>query len=163
MEAAAPNQLVGLDVEQVREVGGDLDLDRQPDRARSVVDDVVVLVDAAGHRPVEADRQGVAGDRADLVEQVLVRVLEARRVELDRRRIEQDRPPPVDVEVVAGHEPGVASEEPFLGTDLDPPIWLADQDPVVPIDRDRRRADLDGQGHGRMIGLWGRTWPGAGW
>ena len=58
-----------LDVEDVREVRGQLDLDRQVDRAPRVVHDVEVLVDAAADRPVEADREAVARDRPVAVEQ----------------------------------------------------------------------------------------------
>ena len=71
VEAAAPDELARLDVEDVGEVRRDLDLDRQPDRPPAVVDDVEVLVDAAGHRPVERGSTGEwRGDRTDVVEQL---------------------------------------------------------------------------------------------
>ena len=68
---------------------------------RRVVDDVEVLVDALVDGPVEPDRERLAVDRADVVEERLVRVLEAGREELDRRGVQEERPVAVDPEVVA--------------------------------------------------------------
>ena len=58
VDLAAADEPAGLDVEDVGEVGLDLDLDRQADRPPPVVDDVVVLVDAARDRPVDAQTRG---------------------------------------------------------------------------------------------------------
>ena len=63
VDDAAADERVGPDVEDVGEVRFDRDLDRQPDRAAGVVDDVDVLVDAARHGPVDADRPGRGGRR----------------------------------------------------------------------------------------------------
>jgi hypothetical protein len=83
VDDAAPDQGVGADVEDVGEVRLDRDLDRQADGPASVVGDVEVLVDAARDRPVDAHPQRVAVDEPGVVEEGLVRVFEAGRVELD--------------------------------------------------------------------------------
>ena len=49
VDLAAPDEAAVLDVEDVGEVGFDLDIDRQSDRPRAVVDEVVVLVDTTRH------------------------------------------------------------------------------------------------------------------
>ncbi len=148
MERSASHEGVVLDVEQVREVGCDLDLDRQAHRPATVVDDVVVLVDPAGHGSIEPKREAVSVDWAELVDQSIGGELVARRIELDRRRVEEERPLPVDVQLVAGHETGVAGEEALLGSGLDPGVRLAHEDTVVTVDRHRRRTDLDRERHG---------------
>ena len=147
VDLATAHELAGLDVEDVGEVGLDLDLDRQPDRPPAVVDDVVVLVDAAGHGPVEPELEALAGDDAVTIEELGVGVLEPRRVELDGRGVEQERPLAVEEQLVAGHEPGVAGEEPLLGLAFDATVGLAHDEPVVPVHRDRRWPDLDREGH----------------
>src|SRR5207248_10344417 len=111
-----------------------------------------VLMDPAGNRPVEADREAVPVDGPDLVEQDVVRELEARREELDRRRVQEDRTLAVDEQVVARNEARVPGEEAFFGRRVDGRIGFGNEDSIVAIDRDGRRTDLDGQGHGRMIG-----------
>jgi hypothetical protein len=121
---------------------------RQADGPRGVVDDVEVLVDALVHGPVETDREGLAVDRPEVVEECLVRVLEAGREELDRRRVEEHRPAAVDPEVVAGDQPRVAGEEAVVVAAEDPPVRLAHEEPIIPIDGDRRGADLDRERHG---------------
>ena len=159
---AAADERVGPDVEDVGEVGFDRDLDRQPDRAAGVVDDVEVLVDAARHRPVDADAQGVAVDEAGVVEERIVRVLEAGREELDRGRVEEDRPAAVDPQLVRRDEPGVAGEEAVVRAAGDPPVGLADEESVVAVDRDRRWADLDRERHvGEATPLEGSRGAGA--
>ena len=54
---------------------------------------------------------------------------------------------PVDAQLIAGHEPGVAREESLVVRGVDPAIGLADDDSVVAVDGDGGRADWDGQGH----------------
>ena len=63
VDDAAADERVRPDVEDVGEVRFDRDLDRQPDRAAGVAGDVEVLVDAARHGPVDADRPGRGGRR----------------------------------------------------------------------------------------------------
>ena len=58
-------------------------------------------------------------------------------IELDRRRVEEHRPPAVDVQVVARHEPRVAGEEALFRRRVDAAVLLAHQEPVVPVDRHR--------------------------
>ena len=149
VDLAAADQPAGLDVEDVGEIGLELDLDRQADRPPPVVDDVVVLVDATGDRPVEPDGEAVAGDDAVAVEQLGVGVLEPGGIELDRRGVEQQRPAAVEEEVVARHEARVPGEEALLRLALDAPVGLAHDEPVVPVHGDRRWPDLDREGHGR--------------
>ena len=60
-----------MDVEEVGEVRVDLDLDQQIDVALGEIEDVVVLVHAAGDRPVEPDREGVPIDLAVCIEKIL--------------------------------------------------------------------------------------------
>ena len=151
VDPAAADQPIGVDVEQVGEVGIDLDLDRQVDLAPGEVRDVVVLVDAAGDGPVKLDGQRAALQRAVGVEQGVVGEREAGRVELDRRRVEQDRPATVDEQVPAADEAGVAREEAFLRAGIDAGVRLAHEDAVIAVDRHGRRSDLDRQGHGSEV------------
>ncbi len=83
VDLAAADKLTRLDIEDVGEVGLDLDLDREPDGPPTVVDDVVVLVHTAGHGPVDPEGDGLAGHDPVAIEQLGVGVFEARRVEQD--------------------------------------------------------------------------------
>ena len=152
VELAASNERIPPDVEDVGEVRLDRDLDRQPNRPASVVDDVDVLVDPARDRSIHPDRERVAVDLPDVVEQRIVRELEARREELDRRGVQEDGPLAVDPQLVAGDEPRVAGEEAIVGPADDAAIRLADEEAIVAIDRDRGRTDLHRKRHPRMIG-----------
>ena len=147
VHGSASDDGAGPDVEDVREVRLQLDLDHQANGPAGVVDDVDVLVHPAGHRAIEPDRQRLAWDRAHAVEQVVVGELVARREEPDRRGVEQDRPAAVEPQRVARHEAGVAGEESVVAEPGDRGVRLADEHPVVPVHRDRRRADLDRKGH----------------
>jgi hypothetical protein len=147
VDLAAADELPALDVEDVGEVGFDRDLDRQPHDAPGVVDDVVVLVDATRDRPVDPDPEAVTGDDPVPVEQLGVREFEAGRIELDRRRVEEQRPLAVEGQLIARHEARVAGEEAFLRLALDAAVRLAHDEPVVAVHGDRRWADLDREGH----------------
>ena len=157
VEDTAPDELTGLDVEDVGKIRRDLDLDGEPDRAPSVVDDVVILVNPAGHGPVQADRQAVALDRSLVVNEARVRELEPRGEELDRGRVEQDRLLLVDPHAIARDEPGVPGEESFLRPGPDRAIRRAHDEAVVAIDRHAGGADRDGQAHPGRIGEPGRS------
>ena len=85
MQLAPSHEGTTLDVEDVGEVGFDCDLDRQPHRPAGVVDDVVVLVNAAAKGSVQTDRDRVRVDPARIVDEVPVGELEACREELDGR------------------------------------------------------------------------------
>ena len=91
VQLATAHELALLDVEDVGEIRQDRDLDRQPDGPRGVVDEVVVLVDAIGDGPVQAQAQRLPRDRPEGIDEGVVGELVARREELDRRRAEEDR------------------------------------------------------------------------
>jgi hypothetical protein len=146
------DEAVAPDVEDVGEVRDDGDLDREADRPTRVVDDVEVLVHALVDGPVEADGERLAIDQPGFVEELLVRELEAGAEELDRGGVQEERPLAVDQEVVAGDQPRVAGEEAVVGTAQDPGVRLAHEEPIIPIDRDRRGADLDRERHPGIIG-----------
>ena len=55
---------------------------------------------------------------------------------------------PLIRQLVAGDEPGVAGEEAVVHAAEDPAVRLADDEAVVPIDRDRGRTDLHRKRHG---------------
>ncbi len=147
VQLTAADEGIAPDVEDVGEVGVDLDLDRQPDRAAAVVDDVEVFVDAARDGPVEADRERVALDLPDVIEKLIVGEFEARREELDRGGVEEDRAAAVDPQLVAGDESGIAGEEAVVHAAENPAVRLADDEAIVPIDRDRGRTDLHRKRH----------------
>jgi len=148
VELATPHELLRADVEDVGEVRLDGDLHRDPDRAARVAGEVVVLVHATGDRLVDPQAERLARDPALGIEQLGVRVLEPRGVELDGRRVEQDRPLAVEEEVVVADESRVAGEEAFVCVLADAAVRLAHDESVVPVDRDGRGADLDWQAHG---------------
>ncbi len=152
IELAAPDERIPPNIEDVREVGLDRNLDRQPNRPAGVADDVDVLVDPARHRSIHPDRERMAVDPADVVEQRIVGEFEACREELDRRGVQQDGPLAVDPELVPGDEPGIAGEEPVLHPTDDPAVRLADEEAIVAIDGDRGGTDLYRKRHPRMIG-----------
>jgi len=100
-------------------------------------------VDAAGDGSIQPERDRAPGHAPVRIEQLGVREFEPGREELDRCAVEQDRPLAVDEQVVRRHEPSVAGEESFLGTGIDAPVRLRHDEPVVPVDRQGRLADLD--------------------
>ena len=140
-----------LYVEDVGEVRLDRDLDRQAHHPPAVVDDVVILVDAAAEGAVQSDRDRVRLDRAGLVDGDTVRELEPGREELDGRGVQEDRHPPVDPEPITGDEPGVSGEEALVAVRVDPTICLADDNPVIAVDRDGGRTYLYGKGHASCL------------
>src|SRR3954468_22870098 len=86
-------------------------------------------------------------DDALVVEERLVRVLERGREELDRGGVQEERPAAVEPQVPGGDEARVAGEEAIVPPAENPAVRLADEEPIVAVDRDRRGADLDGEGH----------------
>src|SRR4029079_13992053 len=145
IQLPSPDDLTSLDVEDVGEVRHDRDLDRESNGPRREVLEIVVLVDAVRDRAIESHAQRLALDGAVGVDQCVVGELEARRERLDGTRAEQDRPGAIDPQVVAGDEPGIPRED-AVRLPGDPPVRLADQDPIVAVRRDRRRSDMDREG-----------------
>jgi len=158
LHRAAPNDVTLFHIEDVGEVGMDLDLNGQPNGAAAVVDDVVVLVDAALDGPVKPHGERPRFHRPQGVQEAVVRELEAGRERLDRRRVQQDRSAPVDEKAVAGNEPRVAGEEATLEPVDNSGVRLADQHAIIAIDRDDAGSDLDLEGHASSVAISGLEW-----
>ena len=133
---------MALDVEDVGEVALEADLEAEPDRFPAVVDDVVVLVHAVPDFSVDAQVKGLGPDGASGRDQVRVGELEASRIGLHRRAVEQQRLDPAQLDAVAGDEPGVPGEVALLLGARHLEVGLAHDDLVVGVDGDDGRPHL---------------------
>ena len=144
MQVASPDQPPPPDVEDIRKVRFDRDLEDQPHRLGGVVDQVVVLVDALKNRAVQPETDGafledhvvlgsIAGARQG---QLRAGELPARGEVVERAGVEQERHPAVDREGVAGHEAGITREEPDTGGRHHGGVRIANQELMVVVDGD---------------------------
>ena len=152
LQVAPAHQPPAAHVEDIGEVRFDRQLQDQPDRVARKADQVIVLVHALKNRAVEAEADGALLEE-DVVLGAISRPSERklRRRELvasgkviDSAGVEQQRKAAIDRDRVAGDETRVPSEEPHTGSRHHGAVRLADQELVVVVDRDGRRALRNG-------------------
>ena len=148
LDAAAADDAVALDLEDVGEVGADGDFEIETDRVEAVVGDFEMLLHAAVDLAADDQAQHARGDRTVLGEEGAVGLEDAGGVIGDGAAVQQVPGLAIGIDRPGADEAGVAEIEAALAGGIDLAVRVADQDRLGLVDGDLGGAYLDFERHG---------------
>ena len=149
LHPSASDDLAALNLEQVREVASDDDLEIEARGGHPVVSKVDILVNPAVDGAAQGQTQGLGGYRPFLRLDLVVAQDRAGSVVIHRTRVKQLEGRAVGEDLIEADHAGVKEEQAFVGIGQDLTVGLAGKHRVSLVHRDKRRSYRDFKWHVR--------------
>ena len=146
-DSATANDLFGLNLENIREVGSNGDLEVEPNRMLVVVGNLDVLAHAAADMPAEREPEGTRRNRTVLGQERAVGLKHPGAEISDRPTVQQVPGHAVGINIPTADHPCVEKVQPLVTGPFDLTIGIGNQYGLALVDGDLRWADLHFERH----------------
>ena len=146
-DAAAPHDLVALDLENVGKICTDRDLQVEANRIPAVVGDLDILVQPAIYVATDHQTQRARRDRPILAHEGAVGLEDARRMVGDGAAVQQIPRRAVGIDCPGTDHPGVTEIQPTFAGPVHLPVRLGHQHRLSLMDGDLGRTNLNLERH----------------